>query len=450
MEKFAHSDHSEADHSEVDALSQSEGAIWYPCTQMQDHEQCAPLPVASAKGAMIHLKDGRKIIDAISSWWTKPFGHGHPKIKAALEAQLQRFEHVMLPGTSSDVVERVAERLANIAAPLNKTFFAGDGCCAVEIAMKMSLHVRMVEGETHRTYFVALENSYHGETLGALAVSDCDRFRQAYESHLTPVTFLKEIPYVSGVEDPLWDDCSALWPNYEQQLDAVSDQLTAIIVEPIIQGAGGMLIYSADFLRRLAAWAKSKGVHLICDEIVSGLGRTGKLLAYQHAGITPDFMCLSKALTGGFMPMSITQTTDAIYDALYGQPFEKSFVHSNTFAGNPLGAACADAALTELIEGQYAQKAKDMQPQLMSLLQEVAEKTGQLNNLRGIGGMVAADLHAAPGERKGWAVYQEAQKLGLLLRPIGNTLYWFPPIGLSSIVLRSIAKKTEAAILSVM
>lgn len=424
----------------------ADGQIWYPCTQMQDLETCPPLQVASAKGPYIHLKDGRKIIDVISSWWSKPFGHGHPKIKAALQAQLDRFEHVLLPGTSSEVVERVVHRLADMAAPLNKTFFAGDGCCAVEIAMKMSLHVRMVSGESQRTHFMALENSYHGETLGALAASDCDRFRQAYESVLTPVTFLKDIPYVSGKDDPLWHDCGDLWPKFEQSLDVMADKLTAILVEPIIQGAGGMLIYSADFLKRLAAWAKAKGVHLICDEIVSGLGRTGKVFAYQHAGITPDFVCLSKALTGGFMPMSITQTTQDIYDALYGHPFDQSFVHSNTFAGNPLGAACADAALEMLIDDDYAGKAERMQTELMAFLQEVADETGQLHNLRGIGAMVAADLVAEPDQRKGWQVYQQALKHGLLLRPLGNTLYWFPPIGLSTIVLRSIADKTKASL----
>ena len=427
----------------IDALS---GSIWYPCTQMQDHEAMPPMPVVGAKGPYLELADGRKIIDVISSWWTKPFGHGQPQIKVALEAQLAKFEHVLLPGTSSEVVENVAHRLAQITAPLDKTFFASDGCCAVEIAMKMSLHVRMVQGENKRTRFLALENSYHGETLGALAVSDCDRFRQAYEPLLAPVTFLKGIPYVSGIDDPLWHDCAEAWQACQPQLEGVADDLTAIIIEPIMQGAGGMLIYSADFLKRLAAWAKAKGIHLICDEIASGFGRTGQMLAYQHSGIAPDFVCLSKAITGGYLPMSVTQTSSEIYDALYGHPFHRSFLHSNTFAGNPLAAACADAALQLLVEGRYDDKAAQMQSRMMCYLQEVADNTGQLTNLRGIGAMVAADLQSEAGERRGWAVYQEALKRGLLLRPLGNTLYWFPPIGLSSVVLHSIAEKTTAAI----
>ncbi len=428
---------------------ESSGSIWYPCTQMQDHEQMPPLPVVGAKGAYIELADGSKVIDVISSWWTKPFGHGQPEIKAALQRQLEQFEHVMLPGTSSEVVENVANRLAQIAAPLDKTFFASDGCCAVEIAMKMSLHVRMVQGQPKRTRFLALENSYHGETLGALAVSDCDRFRQAYETLLAPVTFLTGIPYVTGVDDPLWHNATDAWQACLPQLEEVAEDLTAIIVEPIMQGAGGMLIYSADFLRSLCVWAKDHGIHVICDEIASGFGRTGKMLAYQHTDITPDFVCLSKAITGGYLPMSVTQTSTEIYDVLYGHPFHRSFLHSNTFAGNPLAAACAGAALNLLVQGQYDVKAERMQSKLMGFLQGVADKTGQLSNLRGIGAMVAADLKVESGERRGWAVYQQALKQGLMLRPIGNTLYWFPPIGLSSVVLNSIAKKTEAAILAV-
>ncbi len=423
--------------------------VWHPCSQMADYEAFPPLEVASAKGAYLTLKDGKKVIDIISSWWSKPLGHGHPHIKAALEKQLDAFEHVMLANTTSDVIQELGERLTSLASPLNKVFFASDGCCAVEIAMKMSLHTRYLNGQTHKKRFMALQNSYHGETMGALAVSDCSLYREAYEPALMSVDFIHSVPYVSGQEDPLWNDCSAKWPSIEAQLNAQAETLTAILVEPILQAAGGMKLYSQDFLKRLASWAKRHDVHLICDEIASGLGRVGQPLAYQHAGITPDFVCLSKALTGGFLPMSVTVTSDAIYDSLYDHPVARSFLHSNTFAGNPLAAACAVAALDVMREQHYYTRAAAMQTQLKQGMETVAQATGALYNIRSMGAMVAADLNEeiiTSHQRPAWQIYQAATANGLLLRPLGNTLYWFPSYNTTGPLLDVVVEKTIAAI----
>ena len=428
-------------------------AVWHPCSQMSDYQTFPPLEIASAQGAYLTLKDGQKVIDIISSWWTKPLGHGHPHIKAALEKQLDAFEHVMLANTTSEVVENLAERLAHLAAPLNKVFFASDGCCAVEIAMKMSLHARYIQGQSKKTHFMALQNSYHGETMGALAASDCQLYREAYESALMPVKFLQHVPYVQGENDPLWQDCHTIWPQIQAQLDEAAPTLTAILVEPILQAAGGMKLYSQDFLKRLSAWAKANDVHLICDEIASGLGRLGKPLAYQHAGITPDFVCLSKALTGGFLPMSVTLTSQSIYDILYDHPIARSFLHSNTFAGNPLAAACAVAALQTLDDQDYFQKAHHMQVALKHGMEKVASATGALHRIRSLGAMVAADLTdeaCASHKRCAWAIYQEATREGLLLRPVGQTLYWFPPFNISNPLLDVVADKTTQAVKKVL
>jgi adenosylmethionine---8-amino-7-oxononanoate aminotransferase len=405
--------------------------IWHPCSQMKDYESFPPVVVKKAKGSYIELNDGSKIIDAISSWWCKSLGHGHPDLRAALVKQAKKFEHVISANTCSEVLVELSEKLAGMTQ-LDKIFYASDGSSAVEIALKMSVHSRLITGETQRHKIMALKNSYHGETALTLAVSDLGLYRAPYKRILIPVTFLGNIPYVNSKDDPLWSNCSKLWPVVENELNKQKDQLTAIIVEPIAQGAGGMLVYSKDFLQRLRVWTRKHNIHLIADEIMTGFYRTGLLLASQHAAITPDFICLGKGLTAGYLPMSAVLTSNNIYNLFYADFAEgKSFLHSHTHTGNMLAAAVALENLRILEKENIYLQVQEMEPVLRTMMLQVAEATKKLGNIRNIGGIVAADLlldQQQTTERYGYKVFQEAMKYGALLRPLGNTIYWFLPL----------------------
>lgn len=391
----------------------------------------------------------KKIIDAISSWWCKSLGHNHPRLKEALFRQANLFEHVIFANTLSKPIIKLSEKLTNLTPHLKKIFYAGDGSCAVEVAMKMSIHARVIEGKTKKTKFIALENGYHGETAAALSVSDVGIYKDAYQSILFKPTIIKNIPYVSGKNDPLWHNAEEAWQKIKPQLEKHIESTTAIIFEPIIQGAGGMLIYSPDFLNRLANWAQQNDIHLIADEIMTGIARTGKMLGIEHANIHPDFICLSKGLTSGFMPFSAVLTTNNIYNLFYDD-YEKgkSFLHSHTFSGNPLGAAIALEALKIIEDENIIKKAQNLNQKMMTLFSQIAKNTGKIHNIRSVGGMIAGDLKTNnPKERLGFKLYQIATKEGILLRPLGNTIYWLPPLNISDTDLEMLSDKTERAIL---
>ena len=427
--------------------------IWHPCTQMKDYEKYPPLALKSAQGCYLTLKDGRQLIDANASWWCKILGHNDPRLQHALFKQAQQFEHVILADITNDTIEELAEKLSTLAPHLNHVQFASDGACAVEIAAKLALHAQGIRGQTKRTRFLALQHSYHGETTLALSLSDEGRFREPYESILLDTPFLTKIPYVNQRLDPLWDDCQALWPAIEAQLTPFADELCAIIVEPIVQGSSGMRVYSQDFLNRLATWAKANDIYFIADEIMTGLGRTGKLLACEHANIQPDFICLSKTLSAGFLPLSATLTTDAVYDLFYDD-YEKgkTFMHSHTQAGNALAAAVANATFDIILQDNLCQRAQALEKDMLAAMQKIAGKTNALTNLRAIGGIVAADL-IIPDDKKtsriGYAIYQQAVKRGALLRPLENTLYWLPPLTIEKSTLADLADITEQSIMAV-
>lgn len=435
--------------------------MWHPCSQMKDYEDFPPLVVSSAKGSYIYLADGRKIIDAISSWWCKSLGHNHPELKAALQQQLDKFEHVLLANTTNNVIAELSAKLANLMPHLTKVFYASDGSCAIEIAMKMSLQARQIlNANQPRTGFLALQNSYHGETILAMAVSDLNLYKQPFADILPSVDFLTGIPYVSGMNDPLWRDCSNYWPNILSQLEILKHKLTAIIVEPIVQGAGGMLIYSADFLRRLAIWAQANDIHLIADEIMTGFGRTGLPLACQHANIKPDFVCVAKGLTSGWLPLSAVLTTDVIYKLFYDDYSSgKAFMHSHTYTGNALAASVALACLQVFEQKEIYNLVQQQSINMLTLMQQVATETGKLTNVRAIGAIVAADLimpypKANHADKKlplrlGFLVYKAAVARGALLRPLGNTIYWLPPLNIDLETLQELKTITASAILAV-
>ena len=423
--------------------------IWHPCAQMKDYESFPPLEVVSAQGPYFTLASGQKMIDAIASWWCKSLGHGHPVLKQAVQQQLDHFEHVLLANVTHEPVVKLAENLANLTPSLDKMLFASDGSCAVEMALKMSAHIRMLRNQPHKTYFAYLQNGYHGETIATMSVSDLGLYRQPYENLFADNTHgIHGVPYVSGIDDPLWSDASEVWPDTEKQLNVIGETLTAIIIEPLLQGAAGMLVYSADWLKRLRAWCDANDVYLIADEIMTGMGRTGKWLACQHASIEPDFLCVAKGVTAGWLPLSVMLTRSEIYQAFYDD-YEtgKAFMHSHTHTGNGLAVAVANAVFEVMRTENTLDYVNDqLAPHMLRCMQQVAKQTGKLHNLRQLGAMVAADLIVDRPGRWGYAVYQEAVKRGALLRPLGNTLYWFLPLNTPLNVVDELAEIMEQAI----
>lgn len=436
-----------------DLVSRDLKHVWHPCSQMRDYEDFPPLEIVGAQGCHLHLKDGSKLIDAISSWWCKSLGHGHPRLKAALARQMDRFEHVILANTTHEIIVRLSERLAALAPGLDHVFYAGDGSTAVEVAAKLALHAKKIQG-TGESRFMALENGYHGETALTLALGDLGLYREAYREVLPPVSFLRGLPYVDSEAHPLWSDCSSAWPALEAQLESNRAGLCAFVIEPILQGAGGMRFYSADFLRRLRAWTRENGVYLIADEILTGFGRTGAMLACDHAGIVPDIACLSKGLTAGWLPMSAALVSDDIYKLFYADYGQgRDFLHSNTYSGNALAAAIALEALDVYRDEDILGRVRRNRDHLAASMSRVAEATGRLRNVRCLGAVAAADLHGpgtGHGARAGFRIYREAVSRGALLRTLGDTVYWLLPLNAEPEVVSELEGITTASIRAVL
>jgi adenosylmethionine-8-amino-7-oxononanoate aminotransferase len=444
-----------------DLAARDLAVFWHPCSQMRDYRHFPPLEVVGARGARLQLADGSTVLDAISSWWCKALGHGHPRLLAALSAQQEAFEHVITANTTSAPLVRLCERLLAAAnglppsawdasAPLGrqpghfgKVFLADNGSTAVEIALKMALQAQAQRGAPQRTRFAAFENGYHGETVGALSVGDLALYASPYRALCFPVQRIDGVPYRRGPHDPAWLDADAAWPAIEAALDAAAGTLAAIVYEPVLQAAGGMLFFSPDLLRRLRAWADARGVYLIADEIAAGMGRLGTILASHLAegpgrtsmAALPDFAVLSKGLTAGTLPLSAVLTTDAVY-ALFDADYDegRAFLHSNTFCGNALAVAVANAVLDVFAAEDVLGLVATRGPQLRAALESVAARRPYLHGLRACGMVAAADIRAAdgsaldPARRTGYAVYQEAVRRGALLRPLGDTMYLFPPL----------------------
>jgi adenosylmethionine-8-amino-7-oxononanoate aminotransferase len=444
-----------------DLVARDLAVFWHPCSQMRDYAVFPPLIVTGARGVRVRLEDGREVLDAISSWWCKALGHGHPRLAAALRAQQDAFEHVITANTTSAPLVRFCERLlaaANglppaargAAAPpgrrpghFGKVFLADNGSTAVEIALKMALQAQAQRGSPQRTRFVALENAYHGETAGTLSIGDLDLYAAPYRSLCFTAGRLTGLPYRSGPADPAWLDAGAEWPAIEAALDAQAATLAAIVYEPVLQAAGGMLFFSPDLLRRLRAWADAHGVYLIADEIAAGMGRLGAVLASHlvdgpgrtSTAALPDFAVLSKGLTAGVLPLSAVLTTDTIYDLFVSEYADgRAFLHSNTFTGNALAIAVALAVLDVFADDDVLGRVSVIAPRVVAALQKIAAERPYLRNVRGCGMVAAVDIRdadgqpLAPGRRTGWHVYREAVRRGALLRPLGDTMYLFPPL----------------------
>lgn len=418
--------------------------VWHPCAQMKDFETTPPLVVEGAKGSCLYTNQG-VLIDGISSWWCKSLGHGHPNIISAIHNQLDTFEHVIGANTTHPALVELAQELANMTKKQH-VFFASDGSSAVEIAMKLVIHATQIKGLTHKNEFIALKNGYHGETLGTMSISDLGLYKAPYSSFGVSCHFI-EPAYVSGRQDPLWLDCTDHWNGTLKHLETIKDNVCAVVVEPLIQGAGGMLCYSADFLKRLALWAKENQIYLIVDEIMTGVGRTGKWLASEHAQIEGDLICLSKGLTSGSIPFSCVMIDHDIFNLFYSDyQTGPSFLHSHTYSGNPLAISAALATIRTMQEEHTVANAAHLEGIMMNHLNDIANKTGRLKKIRGLGAVVAADLIADDHVRVGNKIYQQALKYGALLRPIGNVLYWLPPLNSDDQTLDKLAKITLQSI----
>jgi len=396
--------------------------IWHPCTQMKDHETLPLIPIKSGKGVYLYDFEGNRYIDAISSWWVNIFGHANPQINERIKEQLDTLEHVILAGFTHEPAVTLAKRLVALTPEgLQKVFFADNGSSAVEVALKMSYHYHRNRGES-RSLFLSLSNSYHGETLGALSVGDVQLYKETYEPLL-----------IACIQTPVPADQSR--QSAREALEALSDllderggEISALIVEPLIQGAGGMHMYHPDYLKGARVLTKAHGVHLIADEIMTGFGRTGTMFGCEQAGISPDYMLLSKGLTGGYLPLSVVMTTDEVYSAFYCDYNEhKAFLHSHSYTGNPLACSAALATLdifeTEDILGDNRKKSL--------YIAEKLERFKTLPNIKEIRqtGMVAAvELKGYRAEERiGLKVYAYGLSHGVLLRPLGSIIYFMPP-----------------------
>lgn len=432
--------------------------LWHPCTQMHDHEALPPIPVRSAEGAWLEDFAGRRYLDAISSWWVNLFGHRHPRIVAALEAQLRRLDHVLLAGFTHEPAVQLAESLLAVAPPgLARVFYGDNGSSAIEIALKMSFHYWRNRGQEGKRRFIALRGGYHGETLGALGVTDVPLYRATYAPLLgDPIFVASPDAYDAEPGETAEQFALRMSEEMEAALARHAGECCAVIVEPLVQCAGGMRMHHPVYLARLREACNRHGVHLIADEIAVGFGRTGTLFACEQAGVSPDFLCLSKGLTGGVLPLSAVLTTQAVYEAFYAEhAAQRAFLHSHSYTGNAIACAAANATLELFREEPVLERNGAL----------AAAMARELDAFRGLPhvadvrqcGMIAAIELARDGnrrtpfpwqERRGRRVYRHGLENGMLLRPLGDVVYFMPPYVVTEAEIASLARVARDGILA--
>jgi adenosylmethionine-8-amino-7-oxononanoate aminotransferase len=424
-----------------DLVERDLAVIWHPCTQMRDHAGRDPtlpmIAIARGEGANLIDVDGNRYIDAVSSWWTNLFGHANPRIAAAVKRQLDTLEHVIFAGFTHEPAVELAEELIRIAPHgLSRVFFGDNGSSAIEIALKMSFHYWRNRGQPGKTRFVALTGSYHGETLGALSVTDVPLYRATYAPLLLDPIFVQSPDCYERGEGESWEAHSTrALTHMRTALEKDAASISAVIVEPLVQCAGGMRMYHPAYLTGLRALCDEFGVHLIADEIAVGFGRTGTLFACEQAGITPDFMCLSKGLTGGFLPLSAVLTNASVYDAFYAEYTSgKAFLHSHSYTGNPLACSAALETLAIFRDEPVIERNRAIAQHMARRLREF-EAHRHIADVRQTGMIAAVEMvrdraSSAPfpaAERRGVRVYRHALRRGVLLRPLGDVIYFMPP-----------------------
>jgi len=406
-------------------LTRSAQAVWHPCTQMKRHESLPLVPIASAEGAWLTDFDGKRYLDAVSSWWVNLLGHGHPRIKQAINQQLNRLEHVMLAGFTHQPVIELSERLGALTG-LGHAFYGSDGASATEIALKMSFHYWKNSGQPEKNRFISLENSYHGETVGALAVTDVPLFSATYAPLLRPA-LRAPTPDArrAAPEESAADVARQALAGLQDLLQQHAHSIAALILEPLVQGAAGMAMYHPDYLSGARALCDRYQVHLIADEIAVGFGRTGTLFACEQGGITPDFICLSKGITGGFLPLSCVLTTDQVYQAFYGDDVTQGFLHSHSYTGNALACSAALAVLDTLEDEQIIAANRERAQRFSAILAPLAQHP-QVRHFRHIGMIWAFDVDT-PRADFSQSFFSAMLARGCLVRPIGSTVYFMPP-----------------------
>lgn len=415
--------------------------IWHPAMQMKDNEVFPPVVIERGEGSYLYDTDGKAYLDIISSWWCNLLGHANPEINAALKEQIDTLEHVIFTNFSHKPAIELSHELAKLLpAGLTKFTYHDNGSSAVEAAMKMAFQYQNQTGHPEKTRFMCLPESYHGETIGALSVGSMDMYAKLFHPMLMQNIHFEGLDCYRCPYGKCRDTCDVeCFEHAEAAFRAHGTETAALLVEPILQGAAGMRIYPAEYLRRLRALCDEYGVLLIDDEIAAGFGRTGKLFAIEHAGISPDILCSSKGLTAGYMPMSLTVTTDAVYDAFYDDyGTHKAFVHSHTYAGNPMGCAIALAVLKIMKRDHILERVRENGKYLTALLQNALGNHKNVGEIRHIGLIHAIELVEDPKTKKafdparriGWHIFRKAMDLGLVLRPMGDVIYFNPPLNI--------------------
>ncbi len=393
--------------------------IWHPCSQMKDYETLPFIPIKSGKGAYLTDFDENVYLDCISSWWVNIFGHSNPYINEKIKEQLETLEHVIFAGFTHESAITLAERLVALTPKgLDKVFFADNGSSAIEIALKMSFQYYKNQGIV-RDVFISLENSYHGETMGALAIGDVALYKEIYGEILIKTVQAKSPALVS--EEEALESMEALFKTYH-------DKVSAVVIEPLVQCAGSMAMYDASYITKLKALCEKYSIFMIADEIAVGFGRTGTMFACEQANVTPDFMCLSKGITGGYLPLSCVMTTNEVYSAFYCDYSEgKSFLDSHSYTGNALACAAANATL-DIFEDENVIENNKSKIKSLSIMIEPFKKLSNVKEVRQRGMIAAIELQGYKSEERiGLKVYQYALKNGVLLRPLGNIVYFMPP-----------------------
>ncbi len=423
--------------------------LWHPCTQMKDHEWLPLIPIRSGQGVWLEDFDGKRYIDAISSWWVNLFGHANPRINAAVTRQLEQLEHVLLAGFTHEPAVELAERLARLAPPgLERVFYVDNGSSAVEAALKMSYHYWRNQGREGKNRFVTLANSYHGETLGALAVGDVALYKETYQPLLMDVITAPSPDCYHREPGESWESHSLRqFDKMDELLARDADQISAVIVEPLVQCAGNMRMYHPVYLSRLREACDRYQIHLIADEIAVGFGRTGTLFACEQADISPDFLCLSKGLTGGYLPLSVVLTSEQTYQAFYDDYASlRAFLHSHSYTGNPLGCSAALASLDIFASDNVIEKNRALADEMRAATAHLRDHP-HVAEVRQSGMILAIEMIQDKAsrtpypwqERRGLRIYQHALERGALLRPLGNVIYFMPPYVITPGQIRQLA-----------
>ncbi|MET0267560.1 MAG: adenosylmethionine--8-amino-7-oxononanoate transaminase [Duganella sp.] len=431
-------------------VSRSLRSVWHPCTQMQHHETVPLIPVKRGSGAWLYDHEGRRYLDAISSWWVNLFGHANPRINAALKDQLDTLEHAMLAGFTHEPVIELSEKLSALTGHvLGHSFYASDGASAVEIALKMSFHAWRNQGKTDKQEFVCLKGSYHGETIGALAVTDVALFKDAYGPLLrASQTVMSPDARQAQDGESAQDVARRAAADVARLFEQRGEKIAAIIIEPLVQCATGMVMHDPLYLQLVRELCDRHAVHLILDEIAVGCGRTGTFFACEQAAIWPDFLCLSKGISGGYLPLSLVMTRDDIYQAFYSSDVRRGFLHSHSYTGNPLACRAALATLQIFEDDDVLNANRVKAERITAALQPLAQHD-KVRDFRQRGMIWAFDaIDASPDFSRRF--FASAVQHELLLRPIGSTVYLMPPYILDDEEIATLAGSTLAVFNQVM